>query len=332
MTIKYCSWEEVLRDNCDLPSGDITKIKDGKAFYQIREKGDFVNASTAKIFLRFFDFVSEQQYIRKTASRIPHDWVEFCTANVGDDLYMCPRWTFPFCYFGKKYAPCFKGTIGLDVGCNILPHSLKKFFDSFVDPNCNNYLSEFETFIPHYKHYKRFGCNMWGIDICPISACLLEEEYGDLRMLEAGDSIVDFFTVAMIFGPGNAACTFLDTALCLGELRRSCSRNGLIYIAEFVVKPSLVLCAINAGLRVFANNSYQNEVPIGIFFIRNDCEIKNSSFHPILEYLIGFELSFTDAPSYRILNRELLRKNSPPPKVEPITSCDNLKGFHALKD
>lgn len=316
----HISWERILKINRVLPCGDIIEIKDEKPLYRVREQGDFIEPCVGKEFSEFFDFVLEQQYIRRTTGIIPKEWVRYCSRYLNNDAYLYPRWTFPFCYFGKQYSNCFSYTVGLDVGCNVRPISLKKFYDSFVNPNCDKYLSAFEVFLPHYRYYRNFGCNIRGIDIRPFLVNSQDEEYGDLRMLNTGDSIIDFFTVAMIFGPGNPACTFLDVALCLGELKRTLRKDGLVYIADFVVKPSLVLCASKAGFRTFANNFYQTGVPIGLFLIRNDADIKTSCFRTILEYLSGFELSVTEDIPHRILYRELLRKANPPPMVESTAS------------
>jgi hypothetical protein len=314
------NWEEAIKNNYKLPFGDVISVRNGKSLCYVQEEGDYVFSRTEKIFSEFFDFILEQQFIRKITGKIPQKWVDYCIKNIGDDAYLCPRWTFPFCYFGKEFASCFCDTVGLDIGCITLPYSAKTFFDSFIDVNCKEYQLDYEIFIPHYSYYRSFGCNIHGIDIRSQSFHSLNEEFGDIRMLDAADSVIDFFTIAMILGPGNPACTYLDMALCLGELKRTCDRDGLIYIADFKVQPSLIVCAIKAGFRIFANNSYEKKIPIGLFLIKNDAEIKKSNFRPILEYLLEYELSFSDGLDHRILNRELLRKNSPPPKVEPIVS------------
>lgn len=317
---EFRTWNEAILHNRDLPCGDIINIEQKKTVYRVREQGDLVDPNIGRIFSDFFDFVLEQQYIRRTTQSIPKDWILYCSKEFSNDTYRYPRWTFPFCYFDEKYAPCFSGTIGLDVGCNVYPLSMKTFLDSFVDRHCGGYLSEPERFVPHHRYYRGLGCNIRGIDIHPVSENFLGEERGDLRMLETPDSLIDFFTVAMIFGPGNPASTFLDTALCLAELRRTLRRNGLIYIAEFVVKPSVVSCALHSGFRVFANNSYQTGIPIGLHLIQKETEIKASCFRPILEYLTPFELSLSKYSFHLISNRELLRKDVQPPMIETL-SC-----------
>ena len=315
--MKINSWEEAIRHNRELAHDDIIKLKNQKAFHLVREAGDLLDPRTVPIFSLFFDFVIEQQEIRRRTGDAQLGWAEFCSRQDSHLAYLGPRWTLPFCYFSPEYAYCFEGTIGLDVGCNVFPKMARKVLDNFNSAvkDLPDYLWDFETLVPHYTHYRTFGCHMQGIDIRPMAVHCKEVGYGDLRMLGADDEGIDFFAVAMIFGPGNPASTYLDTALCLAELKRTCHRHGLIYLADFIVMPPLVACAVSAGFRVFANNSYQYGVPIGIFFIKDDFEIKKSSFRPIMEYLLDYELCLPQDVEVRIINRELLRKNKSRPKI-----------------
>lgn len=317
MVITLSTWEEAILFNQDCPHGDIISNENGKVMHKVISRGDFVDPRTCEFFKCFYHFVIEQQTLRRSTGKVSQHWSDFCIHRERDPASLGPRWTLPFCYFDKKYSQCFVDTIGLDVGCNIASFSSRKFSDRFIDSakKLSDYFWEYEIFVPHYQYYQKLGCRMQGIDIHP-TRFNIDVTCGDLRMLIFDEGIIDFFTIAMIMGPGNPACTYLDVALCMAELKRTCNRNGLIYIADFIVMPALVTCAIYAGFRVFTNNSYQHGIPIGIFLIRNDANIEKSRFHSIIEHLIPYELMIPNGDQVRILNRELLKRNSAPTKVE----------------
>jgi hypothetical protein len=316
------SWKEALLHNRLLPHRDIITIRNHRAIHKVKSAGDLVEPEVYELFPGFIDFVAKQQAVRRSTDEVPCGWIKHCGENSFDPALLGSRWTLPFCYFGDQYAKCFTDTIGVDVGCNVAPPLARYRSDQFIAiaKKAKNYLWEFETFIPHFEYYKKYGCNIRGLDINPNFTSPGQAVAGDLRMLTADDEVIDFFTIAMIIGPGNPACTYLDVALCLGELKRTCNRKGLIYIADFIVMPALIACATIAGFRVFVNNSFKYNIPIGIFLIRSDADIERSSFQPIIEYLFNFELLMPRGIPLRITNRALLKTNCSPPKVEQVVN------------
>lgn len=312
------SWEQALTLNSDLPHGDIIKINSCGPFHELRDEGNLINLDVGKSFKRFFEFVLRQQVIRREFGRIPDGWIEYCAHKDKNTALFGPRWTLPFCYFSKFYSDCFASTLGLDIGCNTPPHQINNILDVSIRNQVDvpHYDDEVEPNIPHYRYYQRLGCHMLGIDLQPYFTSSWDIIAGDIRMLAVDDELIDFFTMAMIFGPGNPAKTFLDVALCLAELRRTSAPNSLIYIADFIIMPSFVVASIEAGFKVFANNSYENGVPIGIFLTKKDTKFHESKFSPIFSYLSNNELNILDTKRpQQIIGRNLLSSNDLHPRV-----------------
>jgi len=321
----FSDWEQALICNCDIPHGDRLAITDFGAIHEVRSHGNWIDPQVGNDFRLFFEFILEQQGARRNTGKIPKLWKEFCASQVTNKVLLGPRWTLPYCYFDVQYKDCFSSAVGLDVGCNIPPMITRKFSDHYMKQKMKNQEYEwcYETYTSHHRYYQEIGCHMIGIDIHPHDTISWDVDCADLRMLAFDDNFIDFFTIAMIFGPGNPASTYLDSALCLSELRRTCAPNGLIYIAEFVIMPSLILAIIEAGFRVFANNSYRKGVPIGMFLISKETDFNKSRFSTILKYLIDYELKIIDTKEpQQIIHRELLRRNSPPPRI--VTGLDSL--------
>lgn len=308
------AWQSVTDRNREMWSGDHFGISEGRSFYHPTDAGDRVPFEQVPLLDELLDFVRSQQELRRSTGHLSDDWVRFCASRrAGRHLYL-PRGTYPLSRFGSRFAECFSGAVGLDVGCVVYPYSLKCFFDSIAEVTAVPDDSA-ETFIPHFLYYREFGCMIRGIDIqLPVSDSY-DQAYGDLRMLQNDDATVDFFTIPMIIGPGNPASSVLDAALSLCELWRTLHPDGLIYVADFIVKPCVVLAASRLGFRVFVNKIRHEDMPTGLFLTRSEMSLKRSRFRRVMEFLRPFELVLPLDRSARITNRDLLCMDSLQPRV-----------------
>ena len=302
--------------NRPLPCRDKIYIEGSYIIHTVCKDGDCIGIEAASVIADFVAFVEIQQDERRLNHCISNDWREFCEQGKIHESCLGPRWTMPFCYIGSEHQECFNAVRGLDVGCNVLAQSFRRYSDRFVSRirQSGEYVYEYEVFVPHYQYYRAWGCNMQGVDLRPSTKNALVSQ-GDLRMLNFADNSIDFFTISMVVGPSNPACTILDAALCFSEIYRTSTSNALIYIADFIVTPAIVSLAIDSGFRVFINNSYSIGIPIGVFLVRRELELRRSSFFSILKEIESHELVFDRNKQQCIENRELLRRNGMPPRV-----------------
>jgi hypothetical protein len=305
------NWEEAIKLNKPLPCGDKICIKGNYILHNVLKSGNYLAHDDAALVSRLAIFVKRQQNSRQFAHPASRFWTTFCRESKIHISCLGPRWTMPFCYFGAQHQHFFRSIRGLDVGCNILPQALRVHSDHFVSQikNSGLYSFEYEMFIPHYEYYRSWDCNIQGIDLQPsITNSLVSQ--GDLRMLDAiPDHSVDFFTIAMIIGPSNSASTIIDAAMCFSELYRTSTANAIIYIADFVVTPVIVLLAIEFGFRIFVNNSYSGGIPIGIFLLKKNCMIRESIFSSVINILASQEIILDKKKPIITVNRELLRRS-----------------------
>ncbi|MFA6148241.1 MAG: hypothetical protein WC899_08540 [bacterium] len=303
------NWEKALKTNKPLPCGDQIKLWRNHITHKVDKEGDLIEGINTNILAEYAAFMRSQKAKRRSGIYPSSEFENYCLLFNCHNSFLGPRWTMPFCYFGVEYKDCFRSIAGLDVGCNVLSKSLKGHSDRFISyiKRAGVYSHEYETFIPHYQYYRSWGCNMRGIDIRPIynSPWIFQS---DLRMLEFEDESFDFFSVAMIIGPSNPASTILEAAMCFSELHRTSTREALIYIADFVITPSVIFLAIESGFRVFINRTYSKGIPIGVFLVRTDSIMQVSSFRNIMPDLEAQEISIVSSEHLYIEKRDLLKK------------------------
>ena len=306
------NWGEAVKMNRPLPCGDRIFIEGNYIVHEVCKLGDFIDHDAANLVADYATFVRQQQSMRGPIDPVSRNWKEYCADDKIHESRLGPRWTMPFCYFGIRHKSCFNGLRGLDVGCNVLARSLRLYSDRFMSRmrETGEYAYEYEQFIPHYEYYRNWRCEMRGIDLYPSSSKPMISK-GDLRMIDSPADSINFFTIAMIIGPSNSASTILDAAMCISELYRTASTDSLVYIADFVITPAVVLLSIEMGFRVFANNSYQTGIPIGMFLVKKDMDSRVSRFFSIIRGLESSEIILDEGKEIEIVNRELLRLYSP---------------------
>jgi hypothetical protein len=309
------NWEDAVKLNKPLPCGDHIYIKGNDILHKVCKNGDYLDYNAVSLVIELADFIIEEQVARRSSHPASREWENFCAQAKIHNACLGPRWTMPFCYFGIQHKDRFYSLCGLDIGCNVLPRALRSYSDQFIARTKQSglYAYEYEVLVPHYEYYRSWGCNMRGIDLHPFTNSYMVSQC-DLRMLDFPDSSIDFYTVAMIIGPSNSASTILDAAMCFSELYRTSTKNSIIYIADFVITPVVVLLAIEFGFKVFTNELYMTGIPIGVFLVRTDCDIRESSFSSVISELESREILVDKGRSRLIGNRELLRRDTIAPR------------------
>lgn len=331
------NWKGAVKLNKPLPCGDHIYIKGNNILHKVCKNGDYLDYNAVSLVIKLANFVSEQQVERRSSLPASREWGKFCAQAKIHNACLGPRWTMPFCYFGIQHKDRFYSLCGLDIGCNVLPRALRYYSDQFISrtKQLGLYAYEYEVLVPHYEYYRSWGCNMRGIDLYPSANSYMVSQ-GDLRMLDFPDSSIDFYTVAMIIGPSNSASTILDAAMCFSELYRTSTKNSIIYIADFVITPVVVLLAIETGFRVFTNESYVTGIPIGVFLVRTDCDIRESRLFSVISELESREILVDKGRSTLIGNRELLRHNTIAPckliANEELPGCQGAAAMLTLAE
>lgn len=299
------SFTEAVKMNTVIPCDDIILDKDGYAYYKIVTKGDVINTKLGFCFVQFYNFFIQRHNSIYSTDKDNRSLVLYLSKTFPHKKYLSARSTFPCFYFSSSYDYCFKGAVGLDVGCIVLSSPKKYVNESLYCTKTIHPLGK-EKFLPHYMHYRFFGCVMQGIDICidkRISGCI---KFGDLRHLNCSDSLIDFFTIAMIMGPGNPCNTYLDVSLCIFEIKRTLSPNGIVYIADYFVSTALLLFFHLGSFRVFINQDYNSGIPVGIFLVHDTCNVQKSRFKKIINILANAEINFKKDRIIKIINRNLI--------------------------